>query len=61
MDKRFFESVISKSNQKFEDSSNRLYRFIEDQTAEENPAKVTVENKESSKYVKLFNFLMLKI
>ncbi|KAF8792156.1 DEP domain-containing protein 7-like [Argiope bruennichi] len=35
MDKKFFESVVPKGNQKFEDSSSKFYRFIPDQITEE--------------------------
>ncbi|KAG8194938.1 hypothetical protein JTE90_021399 [Oedothorax gibbosus] len=51
MDKKFFESVISKDNQKFEDSSNRFYRFIHDQTAEEKPLKEEFQKNDTSKII----------
>ncbi|GIY92109.1 hypothetical protein CEXT_314111 [Caerostris extrusa] len=39
MDKKFFESVVPKGNQKFEDSSSKLYRFIQDQITDESVSK----------------------
>ncbi|GBO09845.1 hypothetical protein AVEN_334-1, partial [Araneus ventricosus] len=39
MDKKFFESVVPKGNQKFEDSSSKFYRFIPDQITEETVSK----------------------
>ncbi|GFS62988.1 hypothetical protein TNCV_2054551 [Trichonephila clavipes] len=39
MDKKFFESVVPKGNQKFEDSSTKFYRFVQDQITGEDAPK----------------------
>lgn len=53
MDKKFFESVLPKGNQRFEDSSSKFYRFIPDQITEETVSK-EYENAEK----RLFNLFL---
>ncbi|PRD22267.1 UNVERIFIED_CONTAM: Depdc7 [Trichonephila clavipes] len=47
MDKKFFESVVPKGNQKFEDSSTKFYRFVQDQITGEDAPKEYEEIKGS--------------